>query len=176
MSPRIALRRCPICAALLGLMLVCSTSECRCSRRRLELAARGNRRTRRAAIQPRIDVARTGDLEAGEAVNRAQRRHHLLGNLARSLAQLARQLKGQRQRILAELHLRRLSRSRCWQSSIWYFARAAPRGAALQACSAVLRYTSLTPESALKKSLIFLADSSRALSPAHSSTRNPSHT
>ena len=57
---------------------------------------------RRGAVQPRIDVAGAGDLEAGKALDRAQRGHNLLRDDLGRFAQLARQFKGDGRGQLAE--------------------------------------------------------------------------
>ena len=67
----------------------------------------GNRVCGCRAVQPRIDVPGTGDLKSRKAFQPTQRRHNLLRNDLRRLAQLARQLKGNGRRQLAKLQIRR---------------------------------------------------------------------
>ena len=79
-SPRMALRRWPMCAALLGLMLVCSTSDVDALLRTRGccLPAGQRRAARRRRDRGGIDVAGAGDFESGEAVERAERGDDLL--------------------------------------------------------------------------------------------------
>ncbi len=72
------------------------------------LRRRGNCRYCRASIQPRVDVAGAGDLEASKTVNRADLGDELFGNFLGGLFQPPREFEGQRQRIFAEFDLRRL--------------------------------------------------------------------
>ena len=70
-----------MCAALLGLMLVCSTMtlrDRRGGRRRVGLAQRG--RSRRGAVEDDVEVARAGDLDAGDPGGRSA--HERLGDRA----------------------------------------------------------------------------------------------
>jgi hypothetical protein len=76
--------------------------------RRLKLAASGNRLHGSAAIQTRVDVPGTRNLEARKTLDRAQCADEFFGYLSRSFAQLASELKCYRQSILAEFDLRRL--------------------------------------------------------------------
>ena len=69
--------------------------------------AAGNRVHAGGAIEPRIDVPRAGHLKCGKALERAQRGHNLLRDDLGRLAQLARQLKGNRRGQLAKFQLRR---------------------------------------------------------------------
>ena len=63
---------------------------------------------RRCALDSGIDVTRSGDFEASESLWRRQFSNDLFGDLAGSLAQTLRQLKAERQSILAHLGLGRL--------------------------------------------------------------------
>ena len=71
-SPSTALRRWPMCAALLGLMLVCSTMHLRRVRRgdggafAASLFARGEKK--RGAVEKQIQVAAAGNFHALDAV------------------------------------------------------------------------------------------------------------
>ena len=111
MSPRMALRRWPMCAALLGLMLVCSTRILpgRCD---IGHAAVRGRAIRAAAscfaVDPGVDVARARDLQLLEALEAADPGDNFFGDLARCLAQLLGQFESERQGVLAQLHLGRL--------------------------------------------------------------------
>ena len=60
------------------------------------------------AIDANVDVAGAGDFEFLNAGDGADAGDDLLGNLARSLAQLAGQFEGDGERILAKLDFRRL--------------------------------------------------------------------
>ena len=69
----------------------------------------GDKRGRKlSTVHPNIDVARSGDLELLNARYRTDACDDLLGNLARRLAQFARQFEGNRECVLPELDLRRL--------------------------------------------------------------------
>ena len=69
----------------------------------------GGQRSRKTfPLHPGIDVARARDFELLEAFHRANAGDDLLGNLARSLAQLFGKFKRQRQRILSQFDLGRL--------------------------------------------------------------------
>jgi hypothetical protein len=70
----------------------------------------GNRRQRRAPVEPGIQVARAGYFKTGKTGQRlrVQRLHQLRGDLFRRAAQRTRQLKGHRRRVIAQRHLRRL--------------------------------------------------------------------
>ena len=100
----------PTCAALFGLMLVCSTSECTPAPKAGVLLRLRNRRQRRAAVEPRIQVSRTGNFETRKAGKRlaVQRLQQLCCDLLGRSAQRTRQLKGHRRRVVAHGHLRRL--------------------------------------------------------------------
>jgi hypothetical protein len=61
-----------------------------------------------SAVEPGVDVSGAGDFEGSDAGDWTQGRDDLLGNFARSLAQTARQLEGQRRGVFAEGEVRRL--------------------------------------------------------------------
>ena len=89
-SPRQALRRWPIWAALLGLMLVCSTTTRPRGRggggvAREEAGVKLARK--RAAVEEEVHVAAPGDLRPPDAGRRRQRRRQALGDLAGLLPQ-----------------------------------------------------------------------------------------
>ena len=98
-----------MCAALFGLIAVCSTMAL--PRRR---PRRGGRRARAAssrnaaALEKEVQVAvrRRGDLP--DALERSERAGDLLRDGARRLAQPARQLEGDRRAEVAELAVRRV--------------------------------------------------------------------
>ena len=72
-SPRVALRRWPMCAALLGLMLVCSTMIFSVDRGSGRLVHRvQERHAVSRAVETRIDVAIAGDFESRDTVDRRQ--------------------------------------------------------------------------------------------------------
>ena len=62
----------------------------------------GNRRQRRSAIEPRIQVSRAGNFKARKSGKRlaVQRLQQLRGNLLGRAAQRARQLEGHRRRVI----------------------------------------------------------------------------
>jgi hypothetical protein len=88
-------------------MLECSTSTLPGKHPRPEID-RGERRGQLGAAYANIDVAAARHLEFLKAGNRADPGDDLFGNLARSLAQLAREFESERQRVLAKFDLRRL--------------------------------------------------------------------
>ena len=105
-----------MCAALLGLMLVCSTRilpltsaapSPSWSRRQLVLREPTALRCV-VALQPRVDVACAGDFELLESFGQRQLGDDLFGDLARRFAQLLGQLERKRQGKLAHLDRGRL--------------------------------------------------------------------
>ena len=111
-----ALRRCPMCAALLGLMLVCSTrilpltlaAPSPAMTRSADDCAASQGLRRHVAPQPRVDVAGAGNLQLLESLGQGKFGDDLLGNLARSFAQALGQLEREGQRELAHGHVGRL--------------------------------------------------------------------
>jgi hypothetical protein len=89
-------------AALLGLMLVCSTMIFSPATADLGFGS-AQAGGVAGAIQADVDVTRAGDLQRGDAFHRRQRSDDLLSDLARRLLQRLRQRKAHRQRQLAEL-------------------------------------------------------------------------
>ena len=70
------------------------------------------------ALDAGVDVSGAGDLEILETVYRADAADNLFGDLARRLAQLLGEFKGQRQCVLAELYLRRLFNDDLWEVEV----------------------------------------------------------
>jgi len=68
----------------------------------------GERGGHGAPVHAGIDVAGAGDLELFEALDGPEAGNDLVGDLARRLAQLARQFEGQRQGVLTQVDLGRL--------------------------------------------------------------------
>ena len=102
-SPRMALRRWPMCAALLGLMLVCSTMILSgLPARRSSSAPCQQFRAVVAAVQPDVQISVSRDLDGRDAFDRARVRQQLLRDGARRLLQLPRELKRRRHGDLAE--------------------------------------------------------------------------
>ena len=97
-----------MCAALLGLMLVCSTMIFSPGRRRLRVLAAQQGRRIRAAVEPDVDVAVARHFQGGDAGDRADLLRQFRGDLLRRLAQLFRQLECRGHRHLAEIALPRL--------------------------------------------------------------------
>ncbi len=97
-----------MCAALFGLIAVCSTMTLPASAGaggcvRVEPAALQERR----AIEKEVQVAVRRGLDARDAVDRAERGRQFLRDRARRLAQPARQLEGDRHRQVAQRAARR---------------------------------------------------------------------
>ena len=96
-----------MCAALFGLIAVCSTivfSTAGAIRRDLPTHARGEERR---PLEKQVQIAvRRGD-DAGDARDGAERLRQLLRDRPRRLAQRARQLEGDRDREIAERARRR---------------------------------------------------------------------
>ena len=98
-----------MCAALLGLMLVCSTSGVQAAGATCggQASPPASHACARGTVQPRIDVARTRNLEGGKAIEMAQRCHDLLRDDFGRFAQLACQLECDGRGQLAELKIGR---------------------------------------------------------------------
>jgi len=69
-SPRMALRRWPMCAALLGLMLVCSTR--RNPDTDIGVIVGGDASGDGDAVEADVEVAGAGDFDGGDARDRAE--------------------------------------------------------------------------------------------------------
>ena len=100
-----------MCAALFGLMAVCSTivlpGRVRAERRRHRAVRRQPARDVRRTIQEEVDVAVRRRLDAGEPLDPAEGADDLLRDRARRLAQPSRQLEGERNREITERAARR---------------------------------------------------------------------
>ena len=103
MSPRMALRRWPTCAALLGLMLECSTRILPAGMFGPRLFVGDQSGRQFFALEAGVDVSRARQFQLLESWDRANPVDNLFRNLARSLAQLLGQLKGEGQGVLAKL-------------------------------------------------------------------------
>ena len=97
-----------MCAALLGLMLVCSTMIFSPARRGLFGFAAQQRRAQRAAIEPDVDVPVAGHFHGRHAFDGPDLGHQFRGDLPGRLAQLFGQLKRSRHGHFAEIALPRL--------------------------------------------------------------------
>ena len=97
-----------MCAALLGLMLECSTRILPSGLDRRLLVGEQEPRPRLGALDAGVDVAGAGDFELLETFERTDSADDLFGNLARRLAQLFGQFEGERHGVLAEFDLGRL--------------------------------------------------------------------
>ena len=100
-----------MCAALLGLMLVCSTMIFSPDRGLGRGLAATAGRAVRAAIEADVDVPVAGHFHGRHAGNRADLVHQFGSDFARRLAQLLGQLEGRRNGHLAEIALPRLLHS-----------------------------------------------------------------
>ena len=107
-SPSVALRRWPMCAALLGLILVCSTMIFSPESGAARALAAQQARAVSAAVEPHVEVAVAGDFDGGDAFDRADLRRQFRRDLLRRLPQLLGELERRRHRQLAELALLRL--------------------------------------------------------------------
>ena len=96
-------------AALLGLMLECSTKIL--PEGESSSLAVGRSPIHSSDLRPihsRIDVSRAGQFKLLEAFNRTDAGDNFLGDLARRFAKFFRQFESQRERVLTELNFRRL--------------------------------------------------------------------
>ncbi len=101
------MRRWPMCAALFGLMLVCSTREWRWLWLFGEIVERDLLRGG-LAVELAIDIARAGDFERREAGQRHQFPNQFPGNHARRPFESAGQFEGHGQSVLTHLQIGRL--------------------------------------------------------------------
>ena len=97
-----------MCAALLGLMLECSTSTLPVGTSAAGFFVGGERRGQLGAAYANVDVPAAGHLESFKARNRTDPGDDLFGNLARSLAEFPGEFESERQRVLAKFDFRRL--------------------------------------------------------------------
>ena len=114
-----------MCAALLGLMLVCSTRRVALMRLGRRLGVGGDtmqRCARGGAVEKRVDVARAGDFESGEAFDGTERSNDFLRDDFGRLAQCARELQGDGRGDFAETQVgRRLQRDVGDVESVFFF-------------------------------------------------------
>ncbi len=104
-----ALRRCPICAALLGLMLECSTRILPGGSSTLRLLI-GSQSSGcdGGAVDAGVDVSRAGKLELFKTFDRTNAGDDFFGNFARRLAELLGEFEGEGERVFSHLDLGRL--------------------------------------------------------------------
>ena len=104
-----------MCAALLGLMLVCSTMILPGDRLAVFVGRVQHAVAVSAAVQPHVDVAVAGHFERGHAFDGSQVRPPTPRDRARRLLQLAGQMERDRNRQFAEGGLLGLFQT-CWQT------------------------------------------------------------
>ena len=97
-----------MCAALLGLMLECSTRILPAGIVYPGSLIGEQRDGQLGAFHAGIDVAGPGDFDLLEALDRPDAADDLFGDLAGRLAKLLGEFKGERHRVLAQFHFRRL--------------------------------------------------------------------
>ena len=105
MSPSAAFLKWPMCAALLGLMLVCSTMTLPpgCG---LVLVPREVALEVAAAVEEDVEIASAGDVDVANAVDSGERGREGFRDLARRHFGLARQIERSRKRGVSEARLR----------------------------------------------------------------------